>query len=902
MRGEWLIRHPRSWRLVAFFLPLLLTAWLLLAQRIEERRTAFDEVLQAAVLLLERQHVDSLAMLDAMASSYQAMSEFDASRLSALAGSMQHTSAGLRLVAYAEWLREGEITAFVARMHADGYPTFRVRGPGPHMLAEGLSGRLPIRFVEPGSPRLLGMLGLDVIRNDEDLALLRRLVAANEGAVLPGWTPQARFASLVFYARPVYRGFFPPDDPAQRLAQFDGLFLFGVDPAPLLQEMEGGDDAPALRLVPAQGDAPMDDGREWVAEGLAPGLVFHGRRLVLGDSRWLVAEQRQSLPGLLGPDTWWMALAAGLLGLLLVALWQDHLHAQLAMQSKQAELEEERRRAEGAMRSISDGVLMLDEDYRLRYLNRVAAQMLGAEADELADRPVTEVLELIDAHRQAPVPDLCDYLERMSHGEPVPDVLLNSRHRDPIPVNLRVSHLEGHEHGGLVVAIRDNSEEHALTSRLAYEASHDPLTGLLNRTAFEQRVREAIRLAAEKGLFHALVFIDLDRFKLINDTHGHEAGDRMLKLVAEVLGNSLRDKDQVGRMGGDEFAVLLRTPDLEVARELAERIRNRLESMRFLWNGQAMDLHASLGVVAIDATSGTYEDLMKNADLACHAAKEAGRNTVHVFQPDDRAVGEHRRQIQWLPRLREALEKDQFVLHRQAIWPARGHAGTPAMFEFLLRLRDGEEDLSPGLFLPAAERYDMMREIDRHVIGLAMEAMGDPECMPPESVCTVNLSGQTLTDESLVEHIVNLAELHEVDPGRVCFEITETAAISSLEVARQLAGALRGKGFRLMLDDFGAGMSSLGYLHSLQVDFIKIDGQFVRNAVSDPLSAVSVRMICEIARVLGVETVAEMIEDNATVLAMRDYGVDFLQGFHLSRPEPVPRSRRLRLAYSRAES
>ncbi|HHI76520.1 MAG TPA: EAL domain-containing protein [Gammaproteobacteria bacterium] len=899
MRLGWLTRHPRRWRALAFLLPLLATVWLLLAQRIEEHREAFDEALQAAVLVLERQHVNSLAMLDAMASSYQAMSEFDASRLSALAGSMQHANAGLRLVAYADWLREEEIVPFVARMHADGYPTFRVRGSGPHALADGRLGRLTIRFVEPGSPRLMGLLGLDVIRTGDDLGLIRRLVAANQGAVLPGWTPQPRFAPLVFYARPVYRGFFPPDDPAQRLVQFDGLFLFGIDPSPLLRDMAQDAGFPTLRLLPAR-DMPRVEGHEWVLDGQGLGLMLRDRRPVLGGARWLVAEQRLSAVGLLGVAPLWMGLAAGLLGLLLVALWQDHLQAQLAMQRKQAELDEERRRAEGAMRSISDGVLMLDEGYRLRYLNRVAAQMLGAEAEQLADRPVTEVLELIEVHHQTPVPDLREYLKRMSRGEPVPDVLLNSRHHDPIPVNLRVSHLEGHEHGGLVVAIRDNSEEHALTSRLAYQASHDPLTGLLNRTAFEQRVREAIQLAAEKGLFHALVFIDLDRFKLINDAHGHEAGDRMLKLVAEVLGNSLRDKDQVGRMGGDEFAVLLRTPDLDVARELAERIRSRLESMRFLWNGQAMDLHASLGVVAIDATSGTYEDLMKNADLACHAAKEAGRNTVHVFQPDDRAVGEHRRQIQWLPRLREALEKDQFVLHRQAIWPARGHAGTPAMFEFLLRLRDGEEDLPPGLFLPAAERYDMMREIDRHVIGLAMEAMGDPECMPPGSVCTVNLSGQSLTDESLVDHILNLAELHEVDPGRVCFEITETAAISSLEVARQLAGALRGRGFRLMLDDFGAGMSSLGYLHSLQVDFIKIDGQFVRNAVSDPLSAVSVRMICEIARVLGVETVAEMIEDNATVLAMRDYGVDYLQGFHLSRPEPVPRSRHLRLAYSRA--
>ena len=599
---------------------------------------------------------------------------------------------------------------------------------------------------------------------------------------------------------------------------------------------------------------------------------------------------------LLSPSAFFLPLFVGLASLSLLVALQKREEVRVQLARKERELEEERRRADGAMRSISDAILMLDENFRIRYANRVAERMLGLDAAALSGRRAEDVLVLLDTRTRAPLEALHGWLQRMSGQEQFPDLLLHTPARDRIPVNIRVSRLREIERQGVVVAIRDISHEHELTARLTYQANHDALTGLLNRTAFEARVRSALVLSIEEGVSHALIFIDLDRFKLINDTHGHQAGDRLLKQVAEVLQHVLREEDCLGRLGGDEFAVLMRTPDLEAASEMAHRLRERSQTIRFLWGGQAMEIHASLGVVPVDATSGSFEELMTNVDLACHAAKEAGRNTVHMSRADDRVIGERKRQIQWLPRLQEALDENRFVLYRQPIWRALAQDGEPAMYELLLRLRDAEgNDLLPGVFLPSAERFDLMRAIDHHVIELAMQAMSDPSVMPRESICTINLSGQTLTDENLLDHIHAQAQHHGVDPQRVCFEVTETVAISNLQVAGRLAQQLRERGYRLMLDDFGAGMSSLGYLHQIQVDFIKIDGQFVRRALSDPLSAVSVRMICEIARVLGVETVAEMIEDQKTVQCMRGFGVDYLQGFHLARPEPLPVTGRLHI-------
>lgn len=898
-----LLRYPRLWRGLAFVVPALLLFVLLVDLRIAALRDDFQEVVRQATDRLLQADRNAVAMLNALAATYQGMNDFDASRLSALTTSIRRANPDTRLIAFAPWVPGSEASRFVEEMADQGYPTFRIRGQGLHVLASQREGYLPIRFLEPNDPRLLGLLGQDLIRTSADAARMRHLVAVGRPMILAEWSPVERFAEDIFYGAPTFRGFFVPRSREERLQQIDGVFVLALSPGTLLARLHEDFPAFGFSLI-REGEAVTKVANVsptfgWLMEeGLLQGEV---RQPVFSGSRVLQVRRVLATGELLGPWEGLAPLGVGLAALALVVALQNRTQASEESLRKDRELELERRRADSALRSISDAVILLDEECRVRYMNRVAEEMLGCSADSGAGMCADQLLELIDAPNGRPIPELHGWLERVCEGEAVSEVLLNNRLRDQLPVNIRVSRLEGYEHGGLVLAIRDTSQEYELNARLSYQASHDDLTGLLNRSAFEQRVRAVLSQQKQDDAIHALVFVDLDRFKLINDTYGHEAGDQLLRMVTEVLENGLRDDDCIGRMGGDEFAVLMRAPDMTIVGELADRLRKRLESMRFLWSGHVIDVHASLGVVPLDPELGGFEEIMKNADMACHAAKEAGRNTVHVFQPDDRVVGERRRQVQWLPRLQQALENDQFVLYRQAIWPVRKTEGDePAFYEFLVRLKDADgTHIAPGLFLPAAERFDMMRCLDRRVIALAMEAMGDPDCMPEGSRCTINLSGQTLTDEGLIDYITEQAERCEVTPDRVCFEITETVAITNLEVARKLAGRLQAMGFRLMLDDFGAGMSSLGYLHNLQVDYIKIDGQFVRNAVTDPLSAVSVRMICEIAQVLGLETIAEMIEDNATVLSMRKHGVDYLQGFGLSQPEPVSRSRRLRLAYSR---
>ncbi len=887
-------------RLLAFLVPAALALFLVLLSRVEDHRQTFVQVGEDAIEALRQVHTTTLAMLTAIGSSYQAMNEFDPSRLSTLASSMRHNNPGVRVVAFAAWVDAGEEEAFVTEMVERGYPTYRIHSEVAREFVPGRRGRLPIRFIEPNSPRLLRLLGIDVLKGNIETARLRSLVAAGVPAVLQDWHPEHLADELIFYVMPTYRGFVAPAGARGRLTQFDGLFLFGVDPGIVVGKLERQYPEVDFSLLSAAEAVGGDrDARVALTRDDGGAVLLTATQPTLDGLGALHLKWRLRPAELLSPTAFFLPLFIGLVSLSLLVAFQKREEARAQLARKERELQEERQRAEGAMRSISDAILMLDDAFRIRYANRVAERMLGQAASELSGRPAGEVMVLRDVHTREPLDDLHGCLERMSREEKFPDLLLQTPAHDRIPVNIRVSRMREAEHEGLVVAIRDISHEHELTARLTWQANHDALTGLFNRAAFEARVREALALSISEGMSHALIFIDLDRFKLVNDSYGHQAGDRLLMLVAEVLQHALREEDCLGRMGGDEFAVLMRTPDVEVAAEMAHRLRECVQSIHFIWDGKAMEVHASLGVVAVDATSGSFEELMKNVDLACHAAKEAGRNTVHVFRADDRMIGERKRQIQWLPRLQEALDEGCFVLYRQPIWATRDLGNAPEMFELLLRLRDADgNDLLPGVFLPSAERFDLMRAIDHHVIALAMQAMADPTVMPPDSICTINLSGQTLTDENLLAYIDQQAGRYGVAPRRVCFEVTETVAISNLQIAGRLAGQLRERGYRLMLDDFGAGMSSLGYLHEIQVDFIKIDGQFVRRALSDPLSAVSVRMICEIARVLGVQTVAEMIEDEQTVQSMRGFGVDYLQGFHLARPEPLPASGRLRIIHS----
>lgn len=415
---------------------------------------------------------------------------------------------------------------------------------------------------------------------------------------------------------------------------------------------------------------------------------------------------------------------------------------------------------------------------------------------------------------------------------------------------------------------------------------HDPLTGRYNRRAFEARLQHAIETAVVENKQHALCYIDLDQFKVVNDTCGHVAGDELLKQIAALLEHGIRDSDMLARLGGDEFGVLLEGCDLDKAAEHAETMRLNVRKHRFVWQDKPFDVSISIGLVPITAESVSLEEVLKNADAACYVAKDSGRNRLQIYQPHDKELAQRYGEMQWVSRIQQALAENRFELHGQFIRPTVRKAEAPR-YEVLVRLRDPDGQLVPPMaFIPAAERYNLMQSIDQWVVRHAIELLAAQKTGAEVSLA-INLSGQSLGSNEVLTAIERSIAEAGVSPASLCFEITETAAITNLAAATRFIRSLRELGCRFSLDDFGSGLSSFGYLSNLEVDYIKIDGHFVKNILSDPLSRSVVDSINRIGHVLGISTIAEFVESKEIATVLERLGVDYVQGFGIHRPEPL---------------
>ncbi|MGE5232969.1 MAG: EAL domain-containing protein, partial [Acidobacteriota bacterium] len=438
---------------------------------------------------------------------------------------------------------------------------------------------------------------------------------------------------------------------------------------------------------------------------------------------------------------------------------------------------------------------------------------------------------------------------------------------------------------GAVLAFKDTTALRGMEREVNYLATFDPLTGLLNRREFERRLERALQSAREHGKRSALCYLDLDEFKVVNDVCGHGAGDELLQHVATLLQRRADDDVVLARLGGDEFGVLIEDRPLKEARRIAQDIRRTIAGARFTWHDRTFEPAVSVGLVPIGPETKDLAALMIAADAACYAAKESGRNKVHEYQPDDAALAERSGEMQWIARIHKAFEEGRFLLYHQPIQPLQ-ESSRERLSEVVLRMRgeDGEV-ITPNAFIPAAERYHLVPAIDRWVVREALQALATR--LPAERAFTINLSGQSLSEESFLEWVVQHLMSTRVPTERVLFEITETAAIANHARAMSFISILRGMGCRFVLDDFGTGFSTFAYLKNLPVDFLKIDGEFVRDLASSPIHQVLVGSIHQIGHAMGIQTIAEAVEDDATLQALRRMGLDYAQGFHLDLPMPL---------------
>ncbi len=445
----------------------------------------------------------------------------------------------------------------------------------------------------------------------------------------------------------------------------------------------------------------------------------------------------------------------------------------------------------------------------------------------------------------------------------------------------------------LLMVCEDITETRNLSERLKHQASHDALTGLVNRREFESRLEALLASSREKGGEHVLCYLDLDQFKIINDTCGHVAGDELLRQLAGVLNERMRRSDTLARLGGDEFGILMTSCSLEDGYRISEKIRAAIEDFRFHWQRMSFDVGVSIGVVPVNASSGGMADLLSAADTACYAAKDEGRNRVHVATPEDHELERRRGEMQMVSRINDALEEDRFQLFVQPIVPLASVDGVtetgPTSYEVLLRMREPSGRIvPPGAFLPAAERYSLGPKIDTWVVSSALQWLSrNPEAYERMGALSINLSGASLDRHGVLERIIQEFQRTEVPPERICFEVTETAAVANLSSAIRFINALKGLGCQFALDDFGSGLSSFAYLKSLPVDVLKIDGVFVKDMLDDPIDRAMVKSINEMAHVMGKKTVAEFVENDALIDVLIALGVDYAQGYAVGHPTPI---------------
>jgi diguanylate cyclase (GGDEF)-like protein/PAS domain S-box-containing protein len=644
-------------------------------------------------------------------------------------------------------------------------------------------------------------------------------------------------------------------------------------------------------LVPTTGEALM----QLIPQ--ADQVVIHqALRSTLRGEATYVTEHRVVLPG----ETLWLAVRGQLFhrdtGVHILGVSTDITEHRRA----EEELQREQTRAQVTLASIGDGVIRTDPEGLVDYLNPVAEALTGYQSHEAQGRPLDEIYIVIDeSTRQTRRDSIARCLEQERVVLLAGPSLLVSRDGSEYSVRDSVAPIRDAQGQitGAVLVTQDVSKLRALEREMTYLARHDSLTGLINRREFESELVNALDEAHRGGRHHALCYLDLDEFKVVNDTCGHVAGDELLRQLTAVLNAAVREADVLARLGGDEFGVLLRDCTSAAAVEVAQKLCATVRQFRFTWEHRLFNVGASIGVVPLIATSGSLDQVLSAADAACYVAKERGRGRVHLYQADDEALARRYGEMQWVERIHNAFANRRFRLYRQPIQritprdtpqsqASEPSEKAPSMAEVLLRMLDeNDEPIAAAAFIGAAERYHLIGQIDRWVVerGLAAIAVD-----PDDTVYTLNLSGHSLGDARFLSFVERILIETAVDPARLCFEITETAAITNLNGARRLISTLRARGCRFVLDDFGTGLSSFAYLRTLAVDFLKIDGEFVRHMVDDPVERALVGSIDQIGHLLGLETIAESVEDENTLKELSVLGVDYAQGYHVGRPEPWP--------------
>lgn len=558
------------------------------------------------------------------------------------------------------------------------------------------------------------------------------------------------------------------------------------------------------------------------------------------------------------------------------------------------ELFQEKERAIVTLESIGDSVITTDLHGTITQLNPVAEKITGWKSKEAEGLPFRRIITLISEITRQPVDD--PVARVLSHNAIINfsnQTVLVNRYQKEYAIEGTASPIRNRENEiiGIVIVMHDVTSARELSRKIAYQASHDPLTDLYNRIIFEEYLRQLLNDAKEQQNEHVLFYLDLDRFKIVNDTCGHFAGDQLLKQVACAMKQKIRPSDIIARLGGDEFGIILTNYPFSRSFEVGEKIRLAIHDIQFLWDDKLFSIEVSIGAVSINSRCKSVEYLLSIADQSCYIAKEKGGNRIHFFLEDDTEFSARWGEMQWISILNKAFAENAFCLYSQPIIAIENRNNQKEHYELLLRLRDNQNRIIlPSLFLPAAQRYNLMTAIDRFAVKFYLDFFAkNYQGIPPENipVFMMNLSGSALNDDDFLKFLKEQLINYHIPPNVICFEITETIAITNYNKAILFIKELKSMGCLFALDDFGIGLSSFNYLKQLPVDYLKIAGAFIQNLPDNPLDCIIVESINQISHMLGIRTIAEVVENEAVFEKVRQLGIDYVQGFLFGKPQPL---------------
>lgn len=894
-RDTWIVhefRHVNLWLGLLCVLIFSLFTSLVVNNSINKVKDELETQTEITFNEVFTQLNSSTNILNGFSAYFNTIDAVDQKNLEEYSKSIRQQHPYISMTQYMVRVPRNELNDFIWQRQLEGYVTYEVTQYDENNQLIPVDNRgfyYPLAFVDPLDVRSAPLLGYDAYSNPKKReAIDRAIMLGNNSATTPYSIPLGGMGFLII--RPIFTTNELPENHDLRRELATRLVAVMIRIDQLINNLELNDIySLSLNYTDRNSHEQITIGSKKANQlnDIMPTYSKIRNFNVAGQSFELKLERQIHLNSF---DYEWIAfslIATAAVSLLLFNFIHLRIETAKERQNAQAELFREKELAEVTLHSIGEAVITTDTQQNIKYMNPIASELTGWNAEDAIDLPLEEVFVLINEQTREEV-DSTVY-ECLSTNSTIsfnePTVLLN-KHGNEFSIENSAAPICDHSGNiiGAVLVFRNITDIRNLSRKMEFQATHDALTELINRREFEHQLKLAVKSAREQNHQHALCYLDLDQFKIVNDTCGHIAGDQLLRELAKIMPNSIRSSDCLARLGGDEFGVLMFDCPLKQAEKVADNLRASIKDFTFSWDKKTFDVGVSIGLVPIDRNSGSLQDILRRADSSCYIAKDRGRNRVHVYTPDDYELAKRHGEMQWLTRIQKALNENRFLLAIQSVQP--NTPTSPTHHEVLIRMIDEQGEVVPPMsFIPAAERYDMMPALDKWVLSTTLSILSEEMRRGTlTDVYNINLSGQTLCDDDVSSFIIEKINEYGIPAKHLCFEITETAVIANLGLAIDFINGLKKIGCQFALDDFGSGLSSFTYLKKLPVDYLKIDGEFVRDILSDPMDRAIVSAINDIGHEMGLLTVAEYVENDEIWELLRQLGVDYVQGYGVDKP------------------